>query len=128
MGTFSCRPAGAWATRFAPVVAFSILSLWAPFSRAQSCVLAPSGLVGLWRGEKSAVDLVTGNQGKLVNNVSFTDGLVGHAFSFDGERSGAVLEDNVAYHLQDFTIEAWVRRENASIVSRGPDGGEIFGY
>jgi hypothetical protein len=30
--------------------------------------------------------------------------------------------------LQDFTIEAWIRRENASKTSGGAHGGEIFGY
>src|SRR5438270_6327662 len=123
MGTFSCRPVGVVHGRLWAAVAVAVLSLRAPSIRAQSCAPAPAGLVALWRGENSVADLVTGNQGKLVNHASFTGGLVGQAFSFDGEQSGAVLEDSVSYHLQDFTIEAWIRRENASITSPGPDGG-----
>jgi hypothetical protein len=84
--------------------------------------------VGLWQGENSVGDSVSGTQGKLVNNATFAQGVVGQAFRFDGYRSGLVLDDSPAYHLQDFTIEAWIRRESASKTSALPHGGEIFGY
>jgi hypothetical protein len=128
MGTFSCRPAGVAVRRFGPAIAFAILNLFAHSLRAQSCAPAPAGLVGLWRGENSAGDLVTGSEGRLVNNVGFAAGFVGQAFKVDGYRSGIVLNDREAFHLQDFTIEAWIRRENASAASVGPHGGEIFSY
>ncbi len=128
METFSCGPAGVAARWFGPFVAFVILNLYAVSVRAQSCAPAPAGLVGLWRGENSAGDIVSGSEGRLVNDVGFTAGFVGQAFKLGGYRSGIVLNDREAFHLQDFTIEAWIRRENASAASVGPHGGEIFSY
>src|SRR5437899_9727287 len=125
MGTFSCQLRGEAASRFGLAVAVAIVNLCAAQARAQSCVPAPAGLVGLWKGENSVNDSVTGTQGMLVNNATFAEGLVGQAFRFDGYRSVVVLDDSSAYHLQDFTIEAWIRRENASKTSGGAHGGEI---
>jgi hypothetical protein len=128
MGIFSCAPAGFAARRLALAAAFTIPSICALSTRAQSCIPAPAGLVGLWHGENSAGDSVSGTQGKLVNHATFAEGLVGQAFRFDGYRSGVILDDSPAYHLQSFTIEAWIRRDSASKTSKGPHGGEIFGY
>lgn len=128
MGTFCCAPTRVGARTFWLALSITISNGCAVLTRAQSCVPAPAGLVGLWQGENSVGDSVTGTQGTLVNHATFVDGQVGHAFRFDGYRSGVILNDSPAYHLQDFTIEAWVRRENASTASLQPAGGEIFGY
>jgi hypothetical protein len=73
------------------------------------------GLIALWSGEGNAVDSVAGNNGTLVN-VSFTDGVVGRAFSFMpdsfpyGTYCGVQIPDRPAYELtKSLTIEAWVR-------------------
>ena len=84
------------------------------------------GLIGLWSGEGNGVDSVGGNDGNLVN-VSFTDGVVGQAFSFApdsfprGTYGGVQIPDKPEFALQSLTIEGWVRpRGNGYVImSRG---------
>ena len=82
---------------------------------AQGCASAPLGLVGWWKGDGTSVDVVSSNNGVLVN-VGFTNGVVGQAFSFDPENlpygtySGVEIADQPAYTLTNsLTIEGWVR-------------------
>jgi len=51
---------------------------------AQSCVLAPDGLVSWWPGEGNANDIADANNGTLQGGATFATGRVGQAFSFDG--------------------------------------------
>ena len=44
----------------------------------------PSGLVSWWPGEGNANDIVSGNNGVLMNGMSFTNGEVGMAFNLNG--------------------------------------------
>ncbi len=80
------------------------------------------GLVGLWSGEGNAVDSIGGNNGVL-RNVSFTDGVVGRAFTFapenfpDGTYTGVMIPDQPAYALtHSLTVDAWVRPRGAGCV------------
>jgi RecA/RadA recombinase len=80
-----------------------------------ACDPAPSGLIGWWPGEGNADDVVGGNNGALVN-ASYTNGVVGQAFSFDPENlpygtyAGVEVPDRPAYMLTNaLTIEGWVR-------------------
>ena len=73
------------------------------------------GLIGLWSGEGNAVDSVGGNNG-VMQNVSFTDGVAGQAFTFApnnfpyGTYVGIQIPDKPVYALtHSLTIEAWVR-------------------
>ncbi len=77
--------------------------------------VTPGELVGRWKGDGNGVDSVVGNNGTLVN-CSFTNGVVGQAFSFDPENfpwgtySGVQIADQPAYALTNaLTIEGWVR-------------------
>lgn len=75
----------------------------------QDCVPPPPGLVNWWPGDGSAVDLIEGGSGTLFNGATFSTGLVGGAFSFDGvddyaDASGTQLAD-----LQQLSIDAWVK-------------------
>ena len=62
------------------------------------------GLIGLWSGEGNAVDSVGGNNG-VMQNVSFTDGVVGQAFLFApdnfpyGTYVGVQIPDQPAFAL-----------------------------
>ncbi len=47
-----------------------------------SCLPAPSGIVGWWRGESNAVDSVNGNNGQISNAVVYARGEAGSAFRF----------------------------------------------
>ena len=72
------------------------------------------GLIGLWSGEGNAVDSVGGNNG-VMQNVGFTDGVVGQAFVFAPNRFrggwvGVQVPDKPAYALtHSLTIEGWIR-------------------
>lgn len=80
-----------------------------------SCIAAPPGLVGWWKAETNAFDSAGTNNGTL-QNVTYTAGMVGKAFSFDpesyptGTYTGVKIPDNPAYVLTNaFSIEAWIR-------------------
>jgi alpha-tubulin suppressor-like RCC1 family protein len=79
------------------------------------CTPPPAGIVGWWKGDGTAVDVVSGNNGTLVN-VGYTNGVDGQAFAFDPENypfgtySGVQIADSPAYALTNaLTIEGWIR-------------------
>jgi len=86
------------------------------------------GLVSLWCGEDNAMDSVGGNNGTLAEGATYGPGKVGRGFVFDGKNGGGVMLGSPAsLQLQDFTIEAWVKRGDNSVVSFGTGGnGTIF--
>ncbi len=79
------------------------------------------GLIGLWSGNGNAVDSVAGNNGVL-QNVGFTDGVVGKAFTFASDGlpygyAGVQIPDNPAYELtHSLTIEGWIRPHSGGYV------------
>jgi alpha-tubulin suppressor-like RCC1 family protein len=77
------------------------------------CTPPPAGIVGWWKGDGTAVDVVSSNNGTLVN-CGYTNGVVGQAFSFDpimyGAYTGVQIADQPAYALTNaLTIEGWIR-------------------
>ena len=79
--------------------------------RAQetSCTPPPAGIVGWWPGEGNANDIIGTNNGTLIGNVTYTNGEVGQAFSFN------TLGDQVStptggfpVGTNDRTVECWV--------------------
>ncbi len=44
---------------------------------AQTCVQPPAGLVSWWPGDGNAKDIISGNDGTLVNGATFATGKVG---------------------------------------------------
>ncbi len=94
-----------------------------------SCVPPPSGLVSWWAAEGNALDQIGGNNGTLVGNTTYGPGEVGQAFVFTGNNGDGVMLGNPAsLQLQNFTIESWIKRASASIVSQSAPNGEIFAY
>lgn len=76
---------------------------------AQTCVVAPSGLLSWWSGDGHANDLQNGNHGTLHGGATFATGKVGPAFSFDGVDDFVEMPENGSLDLSgDFTIEAWI--------------------
>lgn len=59
------------------VVTFLMLLLFSASTTALCCVPAPSGLIGWWSAEGNADDNIGGNNGTLVDGVSFPNGKVG---------------------------------------------------
>jgi len=89
----------------------------------------PPGLVALWSGEGNVNDSVGGNNGELTGDATYEKGKVGQAFSFDGTRDTSVNVGNPAQlQLQDFTIAAWIKRDNTQSVSADFPRAVIFGY
>ena len=83
----------------------------------------PAGLVALWSGEGNAIDSIGGNNGTLTGSATFGPGKVGQGFVFDGNNgSGVTLGNPASMQLQDFTIEAWIKRGSDTVVSYGSGG------
>src|SRR6185503_13894334 len=69
------------------------------------------------------------NNGVLVGNASFGPGLVGQAFGFDGDNDSVMIGNPATLQLQNFTIEAWIKRSSANQASLDVlTVGHIFGY
>src|ERR1035441_7635031 len=91
------------------------LAATTPQTQASSCTPPPSGMVGWWKGDGTAMDVVGGNNGVLVN-VGYTNGVDGQAFACDpesypyGTYTGVQIADQPAYALTNaLTIEGWIR-------------------
>ncbi|MBI3850912.1 MAG: tandem-95 repeat protein [Verrucomicrobia bacterium] len=105
-----------------------------------ACVTPPSGLVSWWRGEGSTADAADGNTGTIdgTGTVTYGLGVVGQAFVFDGtHRDRVTLGNPASLRLEDFTLEAWVKRSSPTVTSFdvlgadgsvAGDGAVIFGY
>jgi hypothetical protein len=113
--------------------AFASATTWGP--------VPPINLVGWWRGENSTVDAAEGNNGGWTgggNVNAYAPGRVGSAFSFDGTHRDRVdLGNPAALRMQYFTIEAWVKRANATDISlddnnqdgsQAGEGGLVLSY
>lgn len=72
----------------------------------QSCVAAPAGIVAWWPGDSDANDVVGENHGVPMNGITFAQGMVDGAFSFDG------IDDHVEIPAMgpfgEITVEAWL--------------------
>jgi len=74
-----------------------------------------------WQAEDSALDQISGNHGTLAGNATFGPGLLGQGFVFDGNGDFVSLGNPANLQSQDFTIEAWIQRSDAtSATSAGP--------
>ena len=73
-------------------------------------VAAPPGLVAWWPANGNAVDVVGGNNGTLTNGATYGTGEAGQAFNINSNYAGIFIGNPAALQLQNFTIEAWVRR------------------
>jgi len=80
-----------------------------------------AGLLGSWSGENNTIDSVSGRSA-VNQNATFTDGVVGKAFSFApgaaGYYTGIQITDEPAYALTNsLTIEGWIRpRGNGNVI------------
>ena len=76
------------------------------------CVAAPfPGAGSRWPGEGDARDVVGHHDGTLVGGATFAPGLVGQAFSFDGQRSFVEFNPLLGnYGTADFSLESWLWR------------------
>jgi hypothetical protein len=124
---------------FLVLLGYAAIATGQPVSAAD-CVPPPSGLVSWWRGENSTADAADGNNGTIAGTgtVTYGPGVVGQAFVFDGTHRDRVnLRNPTNLRLEDFTLEAWVKRSSPTVTSFdvlgadgsvSGDGAVIFGY
>jgi hypothetical protein len=97
------------------------------------CAPPPAGLISWWPGQGNANDIAGANNGILSGGVTFTNGEVGQAFSFDPANGTVIVPDSPNLRLTNqLTIEAWIntRSTNAdrAIVSKVGGAGGNNGY
>jgi Concanavalin A-like lectin/glucanases superfamily len=71
----------------------------------------PAGLVGFWSGNNQGRDSVSGADAVLTD-ITFTDGIDGQAFSFNGVTSSIKIPGSPALEVgtgDGFTIMAWIK-------------------
>jgi hypothetical protein len=70
---------------------------------------------GWWRAEGSGADATGGQEATLRGDTTFAAGIVGGAFTFDGDGDFAEVPDDPAINVgaDDFTLSFWVRFESA---------------
>jgi subtilase family serine protease len=84
-----------------------------------TCDPAPSGIVAWWQAEGNALDSVGGNNGKLMNGTSFTNGEVGMAFHLNGVNNFVLANPTAPGNFDigqgsGFTIEGWINPTTTS--------------
>jgi uncharacterized repeat protein (TIGR03803 family) len=85
-----------------------------------SCATPPSGLVNWWPADGNADDIIGGDNGILEGGVSYTNGEVGEAFSFDGS-SGYVATSLAFTNPQIFSLTLWFQTTTTN-------GGVLIGF
>jgi YVTN family beta-propeller protein len=96
----------------------------------------PSGLVSWWQAEGNANDVISGNNGTLVNGATFAEGIVGQAFSFNGVNQFVQVPNapNLNFGATDsMTVALWTFRTANSfpmhfIGKRAGCGGGTFNW
>jgi hypothetical protein len=90
-------------------VIISLSSWGAPSALAQSCAAAPPGITAWWPASGNANDIIANHRGTLNGGVSFTPGVVGEAFSFDGSSGYVQIPSSAALQPPSaISITAWV--------------------
>jgi hypothetical protein len=74
-----------------------------------NCTPPPAGLVSWWAAEGSANDSIDSKHGALLNGASFAPGMVGRAFSFDGNNQCVAIPYSPSLVASNYSIEAWVK-------------------
>lgn len=98
---------------------------------AGPCVPSPIGLVSAWSGDGNALDARSRNNGTIQNGVTFVPGHTGQAFDLAGNSGDRILIGNPpGLRLMEFTIEAWIKRSSAVVVTNSPGGtaGVLLAY
>jgi hypothetical protein len=76
----------------------------------QNCLAPPDGLVSRWPGDGHANDVADSNHGTLVGDATYAPGMVGQAFSFDGDGDYVKVPRAANLDVGDqLTIELWMK-------------------
>lgn len=81
--------------------------------KCRPCSFPPSDIVSWWRAENNGDDSIGTNNGTLMNGATFSQGIVGQSFSFDGIDDVVFVEDSPSLDVTtQFTLDAWVYPKN----------------
>ena len=103
----------------------AFLSVFAPLTNAPGAALAPPGLVNWWPADGNASDIFGANNATPYNGLSYTNGMVGLAFHFDGATSYLLVNGGVA-NPPNWTACLWVNRQTAPGVSAALLGDKTY--
>jgi Concanavalin A-like lectin/glucanases superfamily/Bacterial TSP3 repeat len=82
-----------------------------------TCAPAPANIISWWQAEGDPHDAYGTNSGALFGGASFTNGVAGEAFGFDGSSGFVEVPDSPSLRLSSqITIETWINtlRTNSS--------------
>lgn len=100
--------------------------------KCRQCTVAPVGLVSWWSADGNALDQRSRNNGAMENGATYTNGKVGQGFELGGTGQRVLVGNPADLHLQNFTIETWIKRSSATILTNNPvpgsEGGSFFAY
>jgi len=109
------------------VVLFLVLAGGGLFLFMKSTPRLP-GMVALWKGDGNARDSIGGNNGELMNGATFDQGVVGRAFSFNGNEQYVEVPGNPANSpTGPFTAMAWIKYQKligyrgGAVMAKGVD-------
>jgi len=90
----------------------AFLSVLGPLTNAPASILDPVGMVNWWTADGNPNDIYGTNNAMPYNGLSYTNGIVGQAFHFDGLTS--YLSINGATNIfPNWTVCFWVNCQNA---------------
>jgi hypothetical protein len=75
----------------------------------QVCVEHPAGLISWWPADGNANDIQGDNDGTLLDGATFTDGMVGQAFGFDGISRVSAPTTGLPTDDSNRTLDLWVK-------------------
>lgn len=108
-GSYSCLVSNAYG---AMMSSNAVLTLFPP-----DCFTMVSNLVSWWRAEGNGADTMGINNGTLAGNTTYGAGRVGQGFVSDGNGDAVSIGNPANLQLQNFTIEAWVKRSSITLAS-----------
>jgi hypothetical protein len=107
-------------TRILPMVLAAAVLLHGATVSAATCFPAPGGIVGWWPGEGDATDFASTNNGSLQGGaLANAPGVVGSAFSFDGNSAFVQIPDSPALKPPALTVEGWVNFSSLDTTGSG---------
>ncbi len=96
----------------------------------------PNDAVNSWSGNGNANDSAGGQNGTIVGNVTYSSGIVGQAFTFDGSNSYVQLPNNFfpyptsnlpnSARTTPFTIDLWFQTSSGGVIL-GQQAGTPYG-
>ena len=78
-----------------------------------ACVNPPGDLVSWWRGESNGDDLIGGQTVVAQGSATFGSSQVGQGFEMTAAGDAFHAPDSPIWHLQEFTVDAWVNATEA---------------